>query len=148
MSEQGSGTGDTASRIQRDISGAVAQLGFGEKFAVLGAVGVLAVWLLFDLILDGYWVGHLPFALALVVGYSAYRYHIQKTGAWAIPYATVVFGGAALIGIIGAYSLISELRSGVLDAGASRAIGALGYWAASIIAGIGALQMKLGGGKS
>lgn len=83
----------------------------------------------------------------MVVGYSAYRYHVEKAGNWAIPYATVVFGGAALIGILGAYSLISELRGGVLDAGASTAIGALGYWAASIIAGIGALQMKLGGDK-
>jgi len=129
-------------RFQRDISAAVAQLGFGEKFAVLGAVGVLAVWAIMDLLLDRYSIGHLPFALALVVAYSAYRFYIEKAGDWAIPYGTIVFAGAALIGVLGVWALIEELRNDILDARAATVIGALAYWAASIVAGVGAVQLR------
>ncbi len=96
MSEElgGSSAGDAARGLQRDISNAVGQLGVGEKFAVLGSLAVLVVWGLMDLLIDRYSIGHLPFALALVVVYSAYRYHMAKAAAWAIPYSTVVFASA------------------------------------------------------
>jgi len=140
-----SGAGDAARGLQRDISNAVGQLGVGEKFAVLGCVAVLGVWLLMDLLVDRYSIGHLPFALALVVVYSAYRFHMEKAATWAIPYSTVVFAGAAIVGILGLWTIIEELRNDIFDGRGATVIGALAFWAASIVAGVGALQMKMSG---
>lgn len=134
------------SGFQQGVSGAMAKLGVGEKFAVLGALGVLVVWLLFDLLIDEYSIGHMPFALALVIAYSAYRYHMTSESTWAVPYGTVVFGCAGILGILGAWSFIEEMRSDILDTDGSTVIGAIGFWAASILAGVGALQMKMSRG--
>ncbi len=41
------------------------------------------------------------------------------------------------------WALVEEMRNDILDASGATVIGALAFWVASIVAGVGALQMKL-----
>lgn len=126
----------------QDLSAAVAKLGAGEKLAVLGAAGVLAVWVVFDLLIDEYSTGSVSFVLALVVCYAAYRHHGRGSEGWAVPYQTIVWVGASLLGILGVWFLIEELRQDILDADAATLIGALAFYAGTIVSGIGAYQLS------
>lgn len=137
-SEQASAGGG----IGQDISSTVAKLGAGEKLAVLGAAGVLAVWLVFDLLIDEYSLGHLPFALALVAGTAAYVHHNKGSDGWSVDYKTVIVVTCAIGGVIGAWSVVEELRADVLDADGATVIGALLYYATSITSGVGAWQLS------
>ena len=70
--------GGAAGGIGSELSSTVAKLGAGEKLAVLGAAGVMVVWLLFDLLIDEYGIGEPSFILAgLVVG-AAYFHHADS----------------------------------------------------------------------
>lgn len=124
-----------------DIGDMIGKLGAGEKLAVLGAAALLAVWVLFDLLIDEYSTGSLPFALAVVVVGAAYVHH-QGSGNDSVPYSTVLFVGAGLIGILGAVDLVEELRDNILDADGTTVIGALLYYASAITSGVGALQLR------
>ena len=124
------------------ISGTVAKLGPGEKLAVLGAAALLAVWVLFDFLLDEYSTGSLQFALALVVVGAAYRHHNKGSAEWGVTYSTVIYVGAGLIGILGVVDLIEEIRDGIFDADGATIVGALAYYAAAIVAGMGAWQLR------
>jgi hypothetical protein len=131
-----------ASGIGQELSATVAKLGVGEKLAVLGAAGVLGVWLVFDLLIDEYSTGHLPFALALVAAAAAYYHHNRGSDGWSVDYKTVIFVTCALTGIIGAWSVIEEVRNSILDADGATVVGAILYYAASITSGVGAWQLS------
>lgn len=136
-------TGESATGgLGQDISSAVARLGAGEKLAVLGAAGVMAVWLVFDLLLDEYPTGHLPFALALVATVAAYVHHNRGSESWSVDYKAVIFVTCALTGVIGAWVLIEEVRAGILDDNAAEVIGAVLYYVAAITSGVGAWQLS------
>ena len=130
------------SKVGKEISETVAKLGAGEKFAVLGAAGVLGVWLVFDLLIDEYFTGHLAFVLALVVVAAAYLHHTKGSGDWAVPYKTVVSVCAGLLGVLGAWFLIEEVRGDILGADAATVLGALIFYVASIVSGVGAWQLS------
>jgi hypothetical protein len=131
-----------ASGISQELSSTVAKLGAGEKLAVLGAAGVLGVWLVFDLLIDEYSTGHLPFALALVAVAAAYYHHNRGSEAWSVDYKTVIFVTCALTGVIGAWSVIEEVRNGIFDADGASIVGAVLYYVASITSGFGAWQLS------
>lgn len=133
---------EAASGIGNELSATVAKLGASEKLAVLGAAGVLVVWALFDLLIDEYGMGHLPFALAVVATAAAYYHHNKGSSDWSVDYRTVLFVTCALTGLIGAWSLIEEVRNDIFDADAGTLIGALAYYAAAITSGVGAWQLK------
>lgn len=124
------------------ISGTMAKLGPGEKLAVVGAAALLVVWVLFDFLIDEYSTGSIPFALALVTVGAAYTHHNKGSAHWGISYQTVVLVAAALIGVFGVRDIVEEVRAGIFDADASTIIGALAYYAAAIVAGVGAWQLK------
>ncbi len=131
-----------ASGMGQELSSVIAKLGAGEKLAVLGAAGVLGVWLVFDLLLDEYSTGHLPFALALVAVAAAYYHHNRGSDSWSVDYKTVIFVTCALTGIIGAWSVIEEVRNDIFDADGATVVGAILYYAASITSGVGARQLS------
>ena len=133
-----------ASGIGSELSTTVAKLGAGEKLAVLGAAGLLAVWLVFDLLIDEYSTGDMIFVLALVVVVAAYKHHNGGSEGWSIDYRTLVIVGGALLGILGGYYLIEEVRGDIFDADGATVIGALVFYVASITSGIGAWQMSRG----
>ncbi len=58
----------------------------------------------------------------------------------------MVLVAAALIGVFGVRDIVEEVRAGIFDADASTVIGALAYYAAAIVAGVGAWQLKGGKG--
>ena len=131
------------SGLSQDISSAVAKLGAGEKLAVLGAAGVLAVWVVFDLLIDEYSIGHLPFALAAVAGVAAYVHHNRGgSDGWSVDYRAVIFVTCALTGAIGAWSVVEELRNDILDTDGATVVGAVLYYVASITSGVGAWQLS------
>ena len=134
----------TDSGIGSELSSTVAKLGAGEKLAVLGAAGLLAVWLVFDLLIDEYSTGDMMFVLALVVVVAAYKHHTGGSEGWSIDYRTLVIVGGALLGILGGYYLIEEVRGDIFDADAATVIGALAFYVASITSGIGSWQMSRG----
>lgn len=133
-----------AGGISNEISSTVAKLGAGEKLAVLGAAGLLGVWLVFDLLIDEYSTGDMMFVLALVVVVAAYKHHNGGSEGWSIDYRTLVIVGGALLGILGGYYLIEEVRADIFDADAATVIGGLVFYVASITSGIGAWQMSRG----
>ena len=133
---------EAASGIGSELSSTVAKLGAGEKLAVLGAAGILAVWLVFDLLIDEYSTGDMMFVLSLVVVAAAYKHHNGGSEGWSIDYRTLVIVGGALVGILGAYYLVEEVRAEIFDADAATVVGALVFYAASITSGIGAWQMS------
>ena len=139
--ENGEVTETQGSGIGNELSATVAKLGAGEKLAVLGAAGVLVVWLLFDLLIDEYSTGQLPFVLALGVVVAAYLHHNRGSEEWSIDYRTLVVVGAGLLGILGAWFLIEEIRNDILDADGATVLGAILFWAASIVSGVGAWQL-------
>ena len=139
--DDGSDPGDAMSSAQSAVSGTIAKLGPGEKLVVLGAAALLIVWVLFDLLIDDYSTGSLPFALALVVVGAAYGKHNQGTDS-GVRYTTVLFVCGGLIGIFGVVDIIEEVRAGIFDSGSARVIGALAYYASAIVTGVGALQLR------
>lgn len=134
-SEPESGMGD-------DISATVAKLGAGEKLAVLGAAGVLAVWLVFDLLIDEYSIGAVSFVLSLAIVYAAYRHHNRGSDTWAVPYESLVWAAASLLGVLGVWFLIEEIRGEILNTDAATVIGALAFYIAAIVSGVGAYQLS------
>lgn len=131
-----------ASGIGSELSSTMSKLGAGEKLAVLGAVGILAVWLVFDLLIDEYSTGDTMFVLALVVSVAAYKHHNGGSERWSVDYRTIVTVGGALLGILGAYYLIEEVRANIFDADGATIVGALVFYVASITSGVGAWQMS------
>lgn len=131
-----------ASGIGSELSSTVAKLGAGEKLAVLGAAGVMVVWLLFDLLIDEYGIGEPSFILAgLVVG-AAYFHHNRGSDDWSVDYVTVVKVAGVFLGLLGAWTLVEQLRANLFDRDATSIIGALAYYVGTITSGIGAWQLK------
>lgn len=130
------------SGMGQEISATVAKLGAGEKLAVLGAAAVLAVWLVFDLLIDEYSIGTMSFVLSLAVVYAAYRHHNRGSEGWPIPYQSVVWAAAAVLGVLGVWFLIEEIRGDILDADAATVIGGLAFYVAAIVSGVGAYQLS------
>lgn len=135
------GASESERNLANEVSATFAKLGGGERLAVLGAAIVLVGWLLFDLLIDEYSTGYLQFALAVVIVGGAWTHH-KGAGADPMPYKSLLFVTAGILGLLGAYDLIEELRADIFDADATTIIGALVYWAGAIMAGVGALQLR------
>lgn len=126
--------------IAGEVSETFAKLAGGERWAVLGAAIVLVGLALFDLILDEYRTGHVPFVLAMLVVGAAYL-HRAKSREMAIPYSSLIWVAAGLLGVLGVFDLIVELRNGIFDADGATVVGALIYYAGAIMSGVGALTL-------
>jgi hypothetical protein len=135
------GAPDPERNLANEVSATFAKLGGGERLAVLGAALVLVGWLLFDLLIDEYSTGYLQFALAVVIVGGAWTHH-KGSGPDPVPYTSLLFVAAGILGLLGAYDLIEELRADIFDADATTIIGALVYWVGAIMAGVGALQVR------
>lgn len=127
--------------LGQEISASFAKLGPGEMLVVVGAVIVLADWFLFDLVIDRYPIYPVSFLLAVLVVATAYVH--QKGRPDPVPYVTVLFVAGGMLGLMGAWDMIEEIRDNIFgDAGFVTILGALGYYAGAILAGVGALQLR------
>ncbi len=133
-----------SSGIGSELSSTVAKLGAGEKLAVLGAAGVMVVWLLFDLLIDEYGIGEPSFILAGLVVAAAYFHHNRGSADWSVDYVTVVKVAGIFLGLLGAWTLVEQVRADLFDRNATDIIAALGYYVGTITSGIGAWQLKRG----
>ena len=133
-----------SSGIGSELSSTVAKLGAGEKLAVLGAAGVMVVWLLFDLLIDEYGIGEPSFILAGLVVAAAYFHHNRGSADWSVDYVTVVKVAGIFLGLLGAWTLVEQVRADLFDRDATDIIAALGYYVGTITSGIGAWQLKRG----
>lgn len=132
------------SGIGSELSSTVAKLGAGEKLAVLGAAGVMVVWLLFDLLIDEYGIGEPSFILAGLIVAAAYLHHNRGSADWSVDYVTVVKVAGIFLGLLGAWTVVEQLRANLFDRDATSIIAALGYYVGTITSGIGAWQLKRG----
>ena len=135
---------EASSGLGNELSATVAKLGAGEKLAVLGAAGVMVVWLLFDLLIDEYGIGEPSFILAGLVVAAAYFHHNRGSEDWSVDYVTVVKVAGVFLGLLGAWTVVEQLRANLFDRDAASIIGALGYYVGTITSGIGAWQLKRG----
>jgi hypothetical protein len=126
----------------QDVGRVVLGLGMGERLAVLGAVGVLAVSFVFGLITRDYGVGQLAFLLAVVLLFVMYRGRVQQA-ADGVDYTTLVIALGGMLGLIGLRELALDLRFEIFDAGTATILAAVLLWASTIAAGAGALQMAM-----
>ncbi|MDH3499863.1 MAG: hypothetical protein OEM97_07060 [Acidimicrobiia bacterium] len=120
----------------------LANLGGGERLAVLGAFITFGGWLLFDLLIDEYSLGHLTFALAVVILAAAFAHHRGSSGSVPLPYPAVLFGSAGMLGLLGVWDFVEEVRNGIFDTDGATIIGALIYYVGTVMAGIGGLQLR------
>lgn len=136
------GGAESGRSVADEMSETFAKLGGGERFAVMGAAIALVGWVLFDLLIDEYALGHLPFALSVLIVGAAYTHHRRASAAEPVSYKSLLFVAAGILGLLGLWDLIEEIRAGIFDDGAATVIGALVYYAGAILAGLGALQLR------
>ena len=131
-----------ASNIGKEVTETFAELKGGERLAALGAVLVLAAWLIFDLLINDYGVGSTSYGLAILIVGAAYIQH-QRGGVKAVPYRSLLFVAAGILGVIGANEIIEEaLRNNIFDARGGTVFGAIVYYVGSIMSGVGAIQLR------
>lgn len=119
----------------------LAQMGTGEKLVVLAAALMLAIYIIFDLIADSYGIGSVAFVISLGILMAAFARHKRPGTTWSIPYETVIrLLGLALLAL-GVYFFISEVRGGIFDRRAGVVIGALLFYIAVAVSGVGAYQL-------
>lgn len=103
------------------LAGPMAKLGSGEKFAVLRAVITLGGWALFDVLIDDR-------APCICSGGCVAAVCLRPpSGAKpeAVPYRTVLFVCAGLLGIPGVWDVVEEARNEVFEADFTAILGAL-----------------------
>lgn len=123
-----------------DIGRAVQGLGIGERMVLAGAAGVVALWLVFDLVLQEYFISQLPIVLAAFALLVAFRVRVQSTRP-VLSYDVVLLVCAVSLGIIGVLSVVENIRSEVFEAGGATVVGAILFWIATLVAGAGAIQL-------
>jgi hypothetical protein len=110
----------------------------GFDLVTIGALVVLASWLIFDLISDDYPVGALAVALAGVVALLPRLDAGAITSIAPIP-AFLKLAGYTLA-VVGVVEIISDIENSIFDAGGATIFGALVAWAGYVIAFVGARQ--------
>jgi len=118
---------------------AIGQMSAGEKLIGLGALVLIAVDLLADIILDEYGMGRLLWLVA-VLAVAAMWVRRLRGGALAISYeATVVFLGY-VAGLVGLREFLGDIEGGLFDAGGGTVFFALITYLAAGVMAFGAYQ--------
>ncbi|MCK9487496.1 MAG: hypothetical protein M0R73_12505 [Dehalococcoidia bacterium] len=124
----------------RGIGEVVGELGVGERLVLAGAAGVFLLWLVFDLILQDYFVGQLPFLLAVLVLLAAVRVRVQNAEP-IFSYEGALLVCALSLGVLGVLSVVEDVRYEVLSRGGATAVGAVLFWLVALVAGAGAWRL-------
>ena len=113
----------------------------GEKLVGLGAVAVLAVYIIFELITEDYGVSDLPILLAaFILGVLWLR--LQRPGmSWAVPSTSLLRAGGYLLLAWGVVEFIDELKDDIFEYPGATIAGFLILVAGCAVAGFGAKQL-------
>ena len=125
---------------ERGPSAMAADFTSGEGLVALGGMVLLAVWLLFDVILDDYGLGILTVLLAAVVVIVPRLNPESVARVHQVPVIMKVVGYA--LGFIGVFDVIGAIEEGFFE-DALTVIAALISYAAFAVAFIGARQIKI-----
>ncbi len=141
----GSGADDLvegAQQLGSEISATYSKLSGGERWAVLGAAIVLAGWLIFDFIVDEHSTGQLRFSLAVLIVGAAFVHHRRKGAADPVPYGSLLFVAAGILGLLGATGFIEATRDNLFDRDGTYIVGALILYVGAVMSGVGAVQLR------
>jgi len=129
----------TASATAGAATSMLAGLGQAEQLALLGAVLVLFVEIVFGLILEEYGSGDLSTVAAAAVVAAVWIH--ARGGRVPLGYATVIRVAGFVIAVVAVVSLVNEVRGGVFDRIAD-ILGGLGYYAGAALMAIGAWTIR------
>jgi hypothetical protein len=81
----------------------------------IGAAIIIADWLLFDIILDGYYFFTLTLLIALYALFAAWVRTSRRSSTWPVPYGWIMKLLGYSAGVLVLIEFIGDLRYGVLD---------------------------------
>jgi hypothetical protein len=110
----------------------------GLDLVTIGALVVLASWLIFDVITDDYPMATVAVALALIIAVLP-RFDSGAITAFAPVPAFLKLAGYSLA-LIGAVEILTDIENSFFDWGGASIFGALVAWAGYVIAFVGARQ--------
>lgn len=113
----------------------------GDTLVMWGALAVLAVWVIFEVIAEDYFLGTATVALAIVIALVP-RIDAKAISALTSPAAFMKLAGYGLVAL-GVVELVSDLRNNLFDAGGGTIIGALVGYAAFALTFFGARKIEV-----
>ncbi len=151
MSEHESASGDEAAKepsaadeLQEAAKEMANQLSGPERLIAIGALLVLVVdWVIGTLLLDDYGLSHLSVVVPIGLLAAMYRYYSGSSDApWYPLYGTIVKVGAWAMAIIAVYDFIDDTLITSRRYSGSTLFFALVFYAAGVLFGMGAWQMR------
>jgi hypothetical protein len=113
----------------------------GEKFVGLGGVAVLAVYIIFELITEDYFVNYSAILLAAFI-LGVLWLKLQRPGKpLAVPSNSLLRAAGYLLFVFGVVVFIDQLKSDIFDAPGATIAAALILYGACALAGYGAKQL-------
>ncbi len=113
----------------------------GERLAFFGALAIVADYVVFELILEEYYVGSVLLLAASLVVASVWLKANRPDTEWALPYAWLVRVLAMVTAYLGLLELFDDIRFDLLDNSTEVLAGIVIYVGAGL-AFMGARQMK------
>ena len=113
----------------------------GEKLVGLGGVAVIAVYFVFDLIMEEYFAYFEAILLAAFI-LGVLWLKLQRPGTrLAVPSQSLLRAAGYLLLVFGIVLFIDELKSDIFEADGATIVGGLIMYAACAVAGFGAKQL-------
>jgi len=113
----------------------------GEKLVGLGALAVIAVYVIFELITEDYFVNYVAILLAsFILGVLWIK--LQRPGTTlAVPAASLLRGAGYMLLVFGVVLFIDQLKDDIFEAPGATIAAAVILYAACAVAGFGAKQL-------
>lgn len=132
-----------ADEFQESAKKTVGQLSSGERLIAIGALLILVVdWLLGTLILDEYGLSNISVLIPIGILVTMFFYYSGREASWHPLYGTIIKVGAWAMVIIAVYALIDETLITSSRYSGATLFFELVFYAAGILFGIGAWQMR------
>jgi hypothetical protein len=113
----------------------------GEKLVGLGAVAVLAVYIIFELITEDYFVNYVAILLAAFI-LGVLWLKLQRPGmTWVVPSSSLLRVAGYLLVVFGVVLFIDQMKDDIFEAPGATIAAALILYGACAVAGIGAKQL-------
>jgi hypothetical protein len=113
----------------------------GEKLVGLGAAAVLAVYIIFELITEDYFVAYVGILLAVFI-LGVLWFKLQRPGmTWEVPTSTLLRAAGYLLFVFGLVVFIDQVKDDIFDADGGTITGALILWAGCALTGFGANRL-------
>lgn len=112
-----------------------------ENLIGLGALFLVADYVLFELILDEYFFATVLLLAAFYALFALWLQSSHPSAKWPLPYEWTMRVLGYTAGLLGIFELLADLRLGILDNGAD-ILGGLILYAGAVLMFLGARQLK------